>query len=133
VHIHEEKRRDRTEAIAARDYSQENWKPTNHLTFADLEVGEHFDWGGKEHVKLPEIESGFPPMSGIVNNIEVGTLNLSGMGPGVPVKRWEEPERIDELTALRELAQWIETNCADGMTRAQLYFARERCGLRQAA
>jgi hypothetical protein len=32
-------------------------------------------------------------------------------------------KRIDELTALREFAQWVETNCADGMTRAQLYSA----------
>jgi hypothetical protein len=105
-----------------------------HLTFADLEVGEHFDWGGKEHVKLPEITSGNPPMCGIVNNIEVGTLNLSGTGPGVAVKHWHgQAPYVDELTALREFAQWVEANCADGMTRTQLYSARERCGLRDKA
>jgi hypothetical protein len=92
------------------------------LYFKDLEVGEHFEWGGKEHVKLPEIQSGFPPVSGFVNNIEVGTLNMSGMGPEVTVKRWKP---VDELTALREFAEYIDKH-GDGMARTQLHYARTR-------
>ena len=86
------------------------------LYFADLEVGEHFYFGGKEHVKLPDVESG--PVhgvgceerryNGIVNCIQVGTLTLSGMGPDVEVHREAETNyhyrellrQIHELSAL---------------------------------
>ena len=66
--------------------------------FADLAVGDHFVWGGKEHVKLPEIGSGpIKPEGncyyGFVNCIQVGTCQLSGMGPLVEV------DRIHELLA----------------------------------
>ena len=66
--------------------------------FSDLKVGEHFIWGDKEHVKLPEIGSG--PLQfgsthhfGFVNCIRVGTLQLSGMGPLVEVTRIAEVQQ----------------------------------------
>jgi hypothetical protein len=89
------------------------------LRFSELEVGDHFFWGGKEHVKLPEVESG--PVhgvgceerryNGIVNCIQVGTLTLSGMGNDVEVYRCAENDcyyedlrerlrQIQELSAL---------------------------------
>jgi hypothetical protein len=90
-----------------------------HLTFADLEVGEHFDWGGKEHVKLPVIRTGAESGStgcyiGEVNCIQVGTAQLSGMGPLVSVKRWDLMEQNDQFDAL--LRAW---HASDGQARAK--------------
>lgn len=72
--------------------------PLPCVHFGDLEVGEHFIWGDKEHVKLPEIGSG--PLQfgsthhfGFVNCIRVGTLQLSGMGPLVEVTRIAEVQQ----------------------------------------
>ena len=57
------------------------------MMFKDIKVGEHFLFGNQEHVRLPIVATGEPTIIGYFNCAQIGSGQVSGMGPEVSVVR----------------------------------------------
>jgi hypothetical protein len=79
-----------------------------HTTFGDLQVGDHFFYGGQEHVRIPIVQTGtydtpakrapgdcVPSLVvlGYVNAVQVGSAQVSGFGPNVDVVKVRHEKR----------------------------------------
>lgn len=53
--------------------------------FVDLKVGDHFLFGGREHVRLPIVDVGEGVSSGYFNAAQIGSGQVSGFGPYVDI------------------------------------------------
>lgn len=110
------------------------------LIFADLEVGEHFNWCDEEHVKLPSFK-----LYGLGerNCVQLVNSALGFAPPDTKVKRWAEPVRpkLDRfliaacIEGLKEALFLAETNAIspegikDGIVAA---IAKRQCELYEA-